>query len=147
DFGSFVSTMSYGAFGAAALAAAGIFWGFRLPFSLFLLAGSVAGLFYTALARINDGDLIVAGMAMLIAGLATLGVAIWFDSKDPQRVTRMADHAFWLHLAAAPQIIFGVRGLVLGSGFEEASTADSTVMLVVLIFFALISLALNRRAL
>jgi hypothetical protein len=147
DFGSFVSTMSYGAFGAAALAAAGIFWRFRLPFSLFLLAGSIAGLFYTALARINNGDLIIGGTAMLIAGLVTLGVAIWFDSRDPQRVTRMSDHAFWLHLAAAPQIIFGVRGLVLGSGFEEASTADSTVMLVVLVFFALISLALNRRAL
>jgi hypothetical protein len=147
DFGSFVSTMSYGAFGAAALAAAAIFWRFRLPFSLFLLAGSIAGLFYTALARINNGDLIIGGTAMLIAGLVTLGVAIWFDSRDPQRVTRMSDHAFWLHLAAAPQIIFGVRGLVLGSGFEEASTADSTVMLVVLVFFALISLALNRRAL
>ncbi len=147
DFGGFVSTMSYGAFGAAAVAAGAIFWRFRLPFSLFLLASAIAGIFYTAVARINDGDMLFSGSAMLIVGLATLAVAIWFDSRDPQRVTRMSDHAFWLHLAAAPQIIFGIRGLVLGSGFAPAGTADSTVMLLVLVFFALISLALNRRAL
>jgi hypothetical protein len=147
DFGSFVSTMSYGAFGAAAAAGGAIFWRFRLPFSLFLIAGSIAGLFYTALARINDGDLLISGSAMLVVGLATLAVAIWFDSRDPQRVTRMSDHAFWLHLAAAPQIIFGIRGLVLGSGFAPAGAADASVMLIVLVAFALISLALNRRAL
>jgi hypothetical protein len=147
DFGSFVSTMSYGAFGAAAVAGGAIFWRFRLPFSLFLIAGAIAGLFYTALARINDGDLLISGSAMLVVGLATLAVAIWFDSRDPQRVTRMSDHAFWLHLAAAPQIIFGIRGLVLGSGFAPAGMADASVMLIVLVVFALISLALNRRAL
>jgi hypothetical protein len=147
DFGQMVSSLSYAAFGAAALAAAAIFWRFRLPFSLFLLALSVAGLFYTAIARINDGDLIFGGAAMFIAGLVTLGFAIWFDARDPQRASRTSDHAFWLHMAAAPQIIFGVRGLILGSGFAPASTADASVMLIVLIAFALISLALNRRAL
>ena len=50
-------------------------------------------------------------------------------------------------MAAAPQIILGVRGLLLGSGFAPAGTADASVMLVVLIAFALLSLALNRRAL
>lgn len=147
DFGSMFSNLGYAYFGAAALAASAIFWRFRLPFSLFLLALAVAGLLYVALARINDGDLLLSGLAMLIVGLGTLAVAIWFDSRDPQRVTRTADHAFWLHLAAAPQIIFGIRGLVLGSGFAPAGTADATVMLVVLVAFALISLALNRRAL
>ena len=50
-------------------------------------------------------------------------------------------------MAAAPQIILGVRGLLLGSGFAPASTAEATMMLVVLIAFAVLSLALNRRAL
>jgi hypothetical protein len=84
---------------------------------------------------------------MLIVGLATLVIAILFDARDPQRASRTSDHAFWLHLAAAPQIIFGIRGLVLGSGFAPAGIADATVMLIVLVAFALISLALNRRAL
>ncbi|MEZ6029248.1 MAG: hypothetical protein R3C46_05810 [Hyphomonadaceae bacterium] len=76
----------------------------------------------------------------------TLATAIMF-MRDPTRSTRNSDHAFWLHLAAAPQIILGVRGLVLGSGFAPASMADATVMLAVLVAFAFLSLALNRRAL
>ena len=147
DFGNFLATMGYGAFGAAAVAAAAIFWRFRLPFSLFLLAGSIAGLFYTAVGDLMGGDQIFSGAAMLGVGVATLIVAIWFDMRDPERASRTSDHAFWLHMAAAPQIIFGVRGLILGSGFAPASMADASVMLFVLIAFALLSLALNRRAL
>jgi hypothetical protein len=141
------SLFGYALFGGSALAAAAIFWRFRLPFSLFLIATSIAGLFYVAVARIDDGGMILGGSAMLIVGLITLAVAIWFDMRDPQRTSRVSDQAFWLHLAAAPQIIFGIRGLVLGSGFAPAGTADATVMLLVLIAFALLSLALNRRAL
>jgi uncharacterized integral membrane protein len=44
--------MGYAGFAAAAIAAsAAMFWRFRLPFSLFLLAGSIAGLFYTAVVQ------------------------------------------------------------------------------------------------
>jgi hypothetical protein len=139
--------LSYAGFGAATFASAAIFWRFRLPFSLFLLAGSIAGLFYTLVWNLLGGDQVFSGATMLGAGVATLVVAIWFDMRDPMRSSRTSDHAFWLHLAAAPQIIFGVRGLILGSGFAPAGAADATVMLVVLIAFGLLSLALNRRAL
>jgi hypothetical protein len=144
---SFLVNVGYAGFGAAALAAGAIFFRFRLPFSLFLVALSIAGLFYTAVSRIDNGNLILGGAATLIVGLVTLAFAIWFDSRDPQRASRTSDHAFWLHMAAAPQIIFGVRGLVLGSGFAPAGVADATVMVLVLLAFALISLMLNRRAL
>jgi hypothetical protein len=147
DPANFAFNMGYVSFGAAALATAGFFFRFRLPFSLFVLALSIAGLFYTAIGRIDSGNLIFSGGAMLIAGLITLGFGIWFDARDPQRASRTSDHAFWLHMAAAPQIIFGVRGLVLGSGFAPAGTTDAAMMLVVLLAFALISLMLNRRAL
>jgi hypothetical protein len=143
-------SMGYAGFAAAAFAAAAIFWRFRLPFSLFLLAGSIAGLFYTAVvqaAGVQGVTLMLGGGVTLAVGVATLIAAVWFDMKDPTRSTRNADHAFWLHMAAAPQIIFGVRALVLGSGFDEASTQFATVMLILLLLFGLISLALNRRAL
>jgi hypothetical protein len=142
-----VATLSFAACGAAALAAGAIFWRFRLPFSLFLLALSIAGVFYTAVARIGGETMLIGGAATLIVGLATLACAIWFDMRDPMRASRTSDHAFWLHMAAAPQIIFGIRGLILGYGFVPASTVDATVMLIVLIAFGIISLALNRRAL
>ena len=139
--------LSYSGFAAAVAAAGLFFWRFRLPFSLFLLAGAIAGLFYTAVAQFAGIGQVGSGAAMLVVGLATLGTAIAFDMRDPTRSTRSSDHAFWLHMAAAPQIILGVRGLLLGSGFAPASTAEATMMLVVLIAFAVLSLALNRRAL
>jgi hypothetical protein len=142
-----VTGISYAGFAAAVVAAGLFFWRFRLPFSLFLLAGAIAGLFYTAVAQFAGIGQIGSGAAMLVVGLATLATAIAFDMKDPTRSTRSSDHAFWLHMAAAPQIILGVRGLLLGSGFAPASTAEATMMLVVLIAFAVLSLALNRRAL
>ncbi len=144
---SILAGVSYSGFAAAALASAAIFWRFRLPFSLFLLAGSIAGLFYTAVAQLGGANELFSGAAMLGIGIATLIFAVAFDMRDPTRTTRNADHAFWLHMAAAPQIIFGVRGLVQGSGFAPASTTDATVMLIVLVLFGIISLALNRRAL
>jgi len=152
DFNPFqvLTGMGYAGFAAAAIAAGAIFWRFRLPFSLFLLAGSIAGLFYTAVVQasgIQGPTLMLGGAVTLAIGLATLAAAIWFDMKDPTRSTRNSDHAFWLHMAAAPQIIFGVRVLVLGSGFDEASTQFATVMLIVLVLFGVISLAINRRAL
>lgn len=142
-----LTSISYLGFTAAAVAAGAIFYRFRLPFSLFLLAGAVAGLFYTAVAQFGGIGQVGSGLAMLVVGLATLAAAIAFDMKDPTRSTRSSDHAFWLHMAAAPQIILGVRGLLLGSGFAPASMAEATMMLFVLLAFAVLSLALNRRAL
>jgi len=139
--------MSYAGFVGGVIAAAAIFWRFRLPFSLFLLAGGVAGLFYTAVAQLAGIGQVGSGFAMLTVGIGTLAAAIVFDMKDPTRSTRSSDCAFWLHMAAAPQIILGMRGLLLGSGFAPASMTDATVMLIVLLAFALLSLALNRRAL
>ena len=147
NFEGFLFGMGYAAFGAATLAAAAIFWRFRLPFSLFLLAGSVAGLFYTLVGQLTGAGQAISGATMLVAGLVTLAVAIWFDMRDPMRSSRTSDHAFWLHLAAAPQIIWGIRSLMLGSGFAPAGVADATMMLVILIAFGVLSLALNRRAL
>ena len=147
DFWSALFGTSYAGFAGAALAAAAIFWRFRLPFSLFLLAGMIAGLFYTAVAQLAGIGQVGSGLAMLIVGIGTLAAAIAFDMRDPTRSTRSSDCAFWLHMAAAPQIILGMRGLLLGSGFAPASMTDATVMLVVLVAFALLSLALNRRAL
>jgi hypothetical protein len=142
-----VTGISYSGFAAAVIAAGLFFWRFRLPFSLFLLAGAIAGLFYTAVAQFGGIGQVGSGLAMLTVGVATLAAAIGFDMKDPTRSTRSSDHAFWLHMAAAPQIILGMRGLLLGSGFAPAGMADATVMLVVLLAFAFLSLALNRRAL
>jgi hypothetical protein len=144
----FASTMAFAAFGGSALAALGLFYRFRLPVSLFLLAISIAGVFYTAVAQFTgDAHLFTGGIVTLIAGLLTLVAAIAFDARDPNRASIWSDGAFWLHMAAAPQIIFGLRGLILGSDFAPGSSMDAVIMLMTLAAFGVFSLALNRRAL
>ena len=130
--------------GAAALA---FFLRFRLPFALFVLALALAVTTYSGVAFFGNTGLVIGGTMSMVIGLITLAVAIFLDAGDPQRLTRRSDHAFWLHLAAAPQIILGLRGLTLGFFGGSAQTMPASILLASLLGFALLSLALNRRAL
>lgn len=110
---------------------------FRLPFSLFLTAATLV-----AVALILS-----AGFAtLLICGVIALGLAIWFDAQDPDRATRLSDNGFWLHVAAAPLLVYGIRGLI-EMNFGSGSTMVHVGLVSVLAVLALLSLALNRRAL
>ncbi|MEM9669915.1 MAG: hypothetical protein AAF950_13395 [Pseudomonadota bacterium] len=140
DFGLWAS-------GGAMLAAAAIFARFRLPFSLFLFAVAAAVGLYTLAASFGSMGAILGGTVSFLIGLGTLVVAIGFDARDPARKSLSSDNAFWLHFAAAPQIMLGLRGMLSGSGFEPAGAGEATTLLIALAFFSIISLALNRRAL
>lgn len=131
-----------------ALAAAGaIYARFRLPFALFLIAVAAAVGIYTLAASQGRWGEIFGGTVSFVVGIATLAVAIVFDARDPSRKSLSSDNAFWLHFAAAPQVMLGLRGILSGGGFEPAGAAEATVLLVALGFFSALSLALNRRAL
>ncbi|MBI1340620.1 hypothetical protein GC169_10500 [bacterium] len=147
DVGASLARFGYLSFGASLAAALAIFVRFRLPFALFLAALSLAGCVYVAVAEAGQAALLAGGAATLVVGCATLVAGIIFDARDPSRSSLNSDNAFWLHLAAAPQIMFGLRGLILGSGFAPAGSADAAAMLAALIVFGVLSLALNRRAL
>jgi hypothetical protein len=136
-----------GTFIGAAIAAAIAWLRFRLPFCMFLIAVSVAAAGYTFAAFFGDAGLVFGGFLSVLIGLATLAAAIWFDQKDPGRITRLSDNAFWLHVAAAPQIILGLRGMIMGSPNATPSTPEAMLLLACLIGLGLLSLALNRRAL
>ena len=143
DFGRWSSI------GALAMSLA-IYLRFRLPFALFLFAVAAAiGLYNWALVSGEFGQ-IISGGASFIIGLITLGAAILFDARDPDRKRLASDNAFWLHFAAAPQIMLGLRWLVTGGGLADSSrvnAAEAGILLAALLGFALLSLALNRRAL
>lgn len=131
-----------------ALATSGlIFFRFRLPFSLFLMALAAAFGFYTIAATQGELGAVLSGTASFIIGLITLAVAILFDARDPERKGLSSDNAFWLHFAAAPQIMLGLRGMMTGGGFQPSGTGEAIGLLLALASFALLSLALNRRAL
>jgi len=141
-------------FVAALAAALTVFARFRLPFALALTAISAAGAVYVFVGVLGgDPFQVVGGPLLILMGAATLAVAIWFDMKDPERIRKASDNAFWLHLAAAPQLIWGVSALVTGSNILAGSTSGADqasqgiTLLAILVTIGLISLALNRRAL
>ncbi|MEL7481304.1 MAG: hypothetical protein AAGJ29_07065 [Pseudomonadota bacterium] len=140
DFGLWASL---GAFAAGAA----IYARFRLPFALFLMAVAAAIGIYTLAATQGRWGEIFGGTLSFLVGIITLFLAIGFDAKDPTRKSLASDNAFWLHFAAAPQIMLGLRGILTGGGFQPAGPAEAGVMLAALAFFSALSLALNRRAL
>lgn len=141
------------AFLSAAAAAAGIYFRFKLPFSLAVIALAVAGAIYVFLGFFGNAAWLIGGAGFFLMGLCTLAVAIWYDMKDPERIRKASDNAFWLHLAAAPQVIVGVSTMVTGSNIFAGATSgtDSSTqgltLLALLLTIGIVSLALNRRAL
>ncbi|MCV2886461.1 hypothetical protein OE749_17330 [Aestuariibacter sp. AA17] len=82
---------------------------------------------------------------MAILGILVFALAMYWDSKDTQRITRASDVAFWLHLVAAPLIVhpvFSSLGLLEG----HASVAASLVAVALYVGLALVSIAVDRRA-
>ncbi len=72
---------------------------------------------------------------------------------ETERIRKASDNAFWLHLAAAPQLIWGISALVTGSNILGGSTSGADdasqgiTLLIVLLTIGIMSMALNRRAL
>jgi len=145
--GRAVESFGFWAAGGALIASAAIYARFRLPFSLFLMAIAIAvGLYTFAFSEEGFGP-IYSGTASFLIGLGTLAAAIFFDAQDPERKSLSSDNAFWLHFAAAPQIMLGLRAIFAGSTFSSLSGAGAIPLLLALVGFSILSLALNRRAL
>lgn len=153
DMIQLTGNMGIVAFLSSLLAAGLVFLRFRLPFSLAVMAISLSAAVYTFLSLYGGLGLILGGTAFLLLGVLTFVAAVLFDMQDPERIRKPSDHAFWLHLAAAPQIIWGVSTIVTGSNILAGSTSgtdnatQSLVLLGVLIVIGILSLAINRRAL
>lgn len=126
----------------ALVAALVYYWRFRLPFSLAL----VACLGYVVLRKLLElmmGTTPSSNLAFFY-GLGVLAVALAYDSRDPRRVSRLSDCAFWLHLVAAPLIVSPVIHAI-----KVASNGTGTSLLVLATVLALgaFALAIDRRAL
>ena len=82
---------------------------------------------------------------VFVAGLFTFALAMVWDARDRSRQTRHSDVAFWLHLVSAPMIvhpIFSSLGILQG----VESVPSSLIVLALYIVLALISIAVDRRA-
>ncbi len=135
--------------GGAALAAVatGVHWiRFRVPITVAVGALAALGTLIGTLAALVPGldDRWLA--LVFLGGIALFALAMSWDMRDPARVTRRADVAFWLHLAAAPLIVHPVFALfgLLDSTADPARAALATGLYVAL---ALVALVVDRRAL
>jgi hypothetical protein len=126
----------------AAVIAAGAHWlRFHVPITV---AAGMAALVVFAVATFGVDS--TPSVVMLGGGLVTLAVAMLFDTKDRQRLTRKADIAFWLHMLAAPLIVHGlftILGILTGS----LSSAQAGAVLAFYAVFGLLALIIDRRAL
>lgn len=132
--------------GLAGIAAALLFYlRFRLPFALLLLAGSGVVTFLGAATWFfGEPSKVTTYGLFLLAGLATLAAAQWYDMSDRERITRRSDCGFWLTLIAAPLIVHPIAGLI--SSGEDTSIQSNILTIAAVILFALIALIIDRRA-
>jgi len=131
-----------GAIGVFSALAAWLHWRrFKVPITVAAGASALAGCVAELLALWLPETLV-----MFTSGAGLLAWALYWDARDPQRKTRRADVAFWLHMAAAPLIVnplFTVIGI-----FESDASAGVTLLaLAVYLVLAMISLIIDRRAL
>ena len=118
---------------------------FRLPFSLLLIVGSSIPLIVMFMDKaIGLPDKGVLNVVLLVVGLVVFAAGLRFDMSDRERLTRRADCAFWLMLAAAPLIVHPVVSLL--SAFNLVDIEVNLLTLAAVAVFALIALIVDRRA-
>ncbi len=139
------------------------YWRYRVPLSLALLLMTTCGLGLVALfngiiAASGDPSFILnhrtaTSVILLAAALALFALALSFDLKDPARTTRNSDVAFWMHLGAAPALLYAMLSFVFirdVAGFtvfsENAGSLEAFLVVVIVAMFMGIGLVIDRRA-
>lgn len=116
---------------------------YKMPFSHLPLAASLVAIFIISI----DVKAFENPIVFAISGLVVFATAMWFDSKDTERVSHLSDSAFWLHLLASPLIVHGLMISVLSSEQAWLNILNKEIM--ILCFFAVffsIALFVDRRA-
>ncbi|MBX2804886.1 MAG: hypothetical protein KTR19_02845 [Hyphomicrobiales bacterium] len=133
---------------ASALAASILFYlRFRLPFTLAQLvvtAAFVVGMLLFL--DTPDETTVYESPVFLILGILVFIAAVYFDLRDPERKTILADNAFWLHLTAAPLIVHIGVGFVWSNSVSSLTVQDALTIMALIAFVALIALLIDRRA-
>ena len=139
--------VAIGLAGAAAGTGAALHWRrFSVPITPAIAAVAAVALVVSLIIAAVPAAKPLTWVLLLVGGMAVFGYAMRWDMSDPRRETRRADVAFWLHLVAAPMIAHPIFQLL---GVFEDRLALGTALLVLLMYmlFALVALAIDRRAL
>ncbi len=151
---------------AGMLAMAFYFRIFRLPFAMFVLGlfgllfmsgivdliqpastaagspwrGSFMDIFgVTRLFDLRSNPYMAVGT--LVFGICAFIAALYFDTKDPHRISRYASTAFWLHILAAPAL---VNTLVMSN--YQMGGLGTLIAVFILTIFTLLAVIIDRRS-
>lgn len=138
------------------------YWRYRVPLALAGLVLSIAliavAVFLFSLDKVlginvvSDDYLPLLPPILLVGALGVFAVAMRYDVSDPRRVTSRSDTAFWLHLAAAPALLYAMMGVVFttnGAGTwwdGRASSGQAVAAILIVVLFMLVGLVIDRRA-
>ncbi|MDB5968847.1 MAG: hypothetical protein JWQ90_1297 [Hydrocarboniphaga sp.] len=141
------NNMSFGVASAVTAVATLLhWWRFQVPITVAAGTAAVATGMVVALMLTVPGAERLLPLLLFVAGIAVFALAMRWDAADTRRLTRRSDVAFWLHLLAAPLLVHPVfTALGVASGHTQLVQAVAVVALYV--FIALVSLAIDRRAL
>ncbi|MGD1887744.1 MAG: hypothetical protein ACFB01_11620 [Cohaesibacteraceae bacterium] len=118
---------------------------FRLPFAMLLIAGGSAFAIYNTVEAAMGGN--ADGVFQFFAGitgLMVLAVALSYELRDPERRKRQSENAFWLHLLAAPLIVFSLVGGL--DAMDISNTYEAVRVFLVVTVLGLLALLIDRRA-
>jgi hypothetical protein len=86
-------------------------------------------------------------LLILVTGICVFAYAMYWDISDKERATQRSDVAFWLHLLAAPMIAHSLFGMIGVTDGGELSGLSVGVVVGTYLLFALVAIAVDRRAL
>jgi hypothetical protein len=119
-------------------------WRFRIPFLMLPI-----GILFAAMVTVAGhwaGNSISYRLLLGLSGTLILGTALYFDLKDPQRVRRASDFAFWCYMIGSPLTIHPIFFTLIWN----AKSADISIAIFLIVFSAavtIVALMINRRAL
>jgi hypothetical protein len=138
-----------------------VYWRYKVPLAL---AGGLVALYAMVIFSAGLGmrwmsgnpaffetrPTVLVGFLGLFA-LLVFGTALRFDFADRHRVTRRSDVAFWMHLAAAPAILYTIMAQIYLGNQKDWFSTDTTVwqasaIVGAVVLLMLIGIALDRRA-
>jgi len=137
-------------FAVASAFAAGAAWlhwrRFRVPITIAAGAAAVVGFAFALFMWAAPGADKWLPTLSLVAGVVVFAAAMRWDGTDTLRQTRRSDVAFWLHLLAAPLLVHPIFTM-LGVTGGHADLAQGLAVVVLYVAIAVVSLAVDRRAL
>lgn len=131
---------------------------FRIPFAMLIMGLMGLGIVFAAasffdpalLFNLNDpikmlfdlGDNSNAALATLAFGSIAFLIAMFFDMRDPHRISRISRSAFWLHVLAAPAIVNTLAFTTWSMGGQTGLLLTGATLFV----FTLLAIIIDRRS-